>query len=269
MKKSAFVPSADADLQPVPVKSGNQFLASLLRILALFSALALLALFLGLTVMVGVGHWLVREDSLQKANAIAVLSGGFPGRVLEAVDLYRQGYAKEIWLTNPGGDSPELRSMGIHLPGEADFNFQVLRRQGIPARAIRVLEDPVLNTADELGVIGGALQKQKQASVIVVTDKPHTRRVHTLWEQYDALNGKAIVHGVIAGEFDPNGWWRSTDDTRQVIHEMLGMVNVWAGLPMRTRLRGKSSVSQINSYRTVPLPEASAPATSAEPVEQE
>jgi uncharacterized SAM-binding protein YcdF (DUF218 family) len=269
VKNSAPVRSVEADLQPVPVRSKNEFLASLLRILALFSALALLALFLGLALMVGVGHWLVREDALQKANAIAVLSGGFPGRVLEAADLYRQGYAKEIWLTNPGCDSPELKNMGIHFPGEADFNFQVLRRQGVPAKAIRVLDGPVVNTADELGVISGALQKQKQAAVIVVTDKPHTRRVRTLWNHFDPGRGKAIVHGVNADDFDPDGWWKNTVDTHQVIHEMLGMVNVWAGSPMRTRLRGKTSVAEVNSYRPVPLSEAPAQATSPDPVEQE
>ena len=208
--------------------------------------------------MVGLGHWLVREDSLQRANAIAVLSGGFPGHVLEAADLYRQGYAKEIWLTNPGGDTPELKSTGIHFPGEADFNFQVLCRQGVPARAIRVLDGPMLNTADELDVISGLLQKQKQTAVIVVTDKPHTRRVRTLWNQFDAARGKAIVHGVNSDDFDPYGWWKSIEDTRQVIHEMLGIINVWAGLPMRTRLRGKTSMAEINPYGTVPLPESPA-----------
>lgn len=256
-------------MKPVSGNRSNEFLASLLRILALFSALALLALFLGLAVMVGMGRWLVREDALRKTNAIAVLSGGFPGRALEAADLYRQGYAKEIWLTNPSSDSQELKNMGIHFPGEADFNFQVLRRQGVPARAIRVLDGPVVNTADELDVISGVLQMQKQLAVIVVTDKPHTRRVRTLWDQFDAARGKAIVHGVSADEFDSDGWWKSTEDTHQVIHELLGMVNAWAGMPMRTRLRAKASIAEVNSHRSVPLPEAPAQATSAEPVEQE
>lgn len=244
-------------------------MASLLRVLALFSALALLALFFGMVLMVGVGRWLVREDALQKANAVAVLSGGFPGRVLEAADLYRQGYAKEIWLTNPGGDSQELKNMGIHFPGEADFNFQVLRRQGVPAKAIRVLDGPVVNTVDELDAISARMRKQGQPSVIVVTDKPHTRRVRTLWNQLDAARGKAIVHGVSADDFDSDGWWRHTEDTHQVIHEMLGMVNVWAGLPMRTRLHARASVAEVNSYRSAPLPQAPAQPTASDPVEQE
>jgi len=243
---------------------------SVLRIAAVLSALAFLALFLGVVMMIGVGNFLVLQDSLEKANTIAVLSGGFPSRVLEAAALYREGYAKEIWLTNPSSDSPELKNMGIHVPSEADFNFQVLRRQGIPAKAIHVLDGAVLNTADELEVISGELQKLKEtAAVIVVTDKPHTRRVRTLWEHFDAPHRKAIVHGVNADEFDPDGWWKSTEDTRQVIHEMVGMANIWAGLPMRTRLREKAAVAGLDPQRSVPLPKTDVPSATTEPIQQE
>src|SRR5258708_29299944 len=103
--------------------------------------------------MVGVGHWLVKEDSLQKANAIAVLSGNFPARALEAASLYRSGYAREIWLTHPGPESEVLAEMGIHYPSEADFNYQVLRRLGVPATAINFLVYPVFNTCVALAVI--------------------------------------------------------------------------------------------------------------------
>lgn len=217
--------------------------------------------------MLGVGRWLVKQDSLQKANAIAVLSGNFPARALEAADLYRQGYAKEIWLTNPGPDLQTLKSLGIHYPGEADFNIQVLRRQGVPAKAIHVLDGPIVNTADELDVISNALQKNGSRSVIVVTNKAHTRRVHTLWTRFDATRGQVIVHGLTSDDFDPNGWWRSTEDTHQVIHEMMGMVNVWAGLPMRSRLREQPSLAEINPKRNDPLPEPTA--SSTDPLEQE
>lgn len=37
--------------------------------------------------------WLVKQDNLHKADAIGVLSGGFPARAFEAAELYHQGYA--------------------------------------------------------------------------------------------------------------------------------------------------------------------------------
>jgi uncharacterized SAM-binding protein YcdF (DUF218 family) len=221
-----------------------EFMSQLLRIFAVLGALALLALSAGLVLILGVGHWLVKEDSLQKANAIAVLSGNFPARALEAASLYRAGYASEIWLTHPGLPSGALTQMGIHYPCESDFNYQVLRRQGVPAKAIHVLDSPVINTSDELDVISSALQQKKNASVIVVTNKAHTRRVHELWNRFDSSRGKIIVHGLANDSFDPSAWWTSTEDTHQVIHEILGMLNVWAGLPMQSTLHPRETIAR-------------------------
>lgn len=194
--------------------------------------------------MLGIGHWLVKEDSLQKADAIAVLSGNFPARALEAASLYRDGYAGEIWLTHPGSQSGTLTQIGIHYPSEADSNYQVLRRQGVPANAIHVLDSPIINTSDELDVISSALQQKNNASVIVVTNKAHTRRVHELWDRFDFARGKAIIHGIASDDFQPSSWWTRTGDTHQVIHELLGMINVWAGLPIRSALHPREAVAQ-------------------------
>ena len=239
----------------------------MLRVFAVLSALALIAMSAGMVFLLGVGHWLVKQDNLQKADAIAVLSGGFPVRALEAAALYRAGYASEIWLTNPSGQPQIMKELGIHYPSEADFNRRALLRQGVPAKAIHILDSPIVNTADELEVISDSLQKKGESSVIVVTEKAHTRRVHTLWTKYESGRGKAIVHGVSNDAFDPNGWWKHTEDTHQVVHEVLGMMNVWAGMPMRTHLREQTSVAQADSQAQQPLPEADD--TKDDPVEQE
>lgn len=216
----------------------------LLRIFAILGAVALFTLSAGLAFMLGVGHWLVREDSLQKAGAIAVLSGNFPARSLEAASLYRDGYATEIWLTRPGTQSRELAALGIHYPSEAECNYQVLRRQGVPAKAIHVLDSPIVNTQDELEVIGAALRQRNFSTVIVVTNKAHTRRVHELWNKLDSSSGKMIVHAISKDDFQPSAWWTRTDDAHQVIHEIFGMINLWAGLPMQSALHSRVAVAE-------------------------
>jgi hypothetical protein len=231
-------------IKPAKENRTSDFMGHMLRIFAVLGALALLALSAGLALMLGVGHWLVKEDSLQKANAIAVLSGNFPARALEAASLYRSGYANEIWLTHPGPLSDTLTQMGIHYPSEADFNYQVLRRQGVPAKAIHILDAPIINTSDELEVISTALQQKNNASVIVVTNKAHTRRVHELWDKFDSARGKIIVHALPNDDFQPAAWWTRTGDTHQVIHEVLGMINVWAGLPMHSALHSREAVAR-------------------------
>jgi uncharacterized SAM-binding protein YcdF (DUF218 family) len=227
------------------------FVAQLLRIFAVLGALALFTLSASLAFMLGVGHWLVKEDSLQKASAIAVLSGNFPARALEAASLYRNGYAAEIWLTRPGAQSQELAELGIHYPSEADYNYQVLRRQGVPAKAIHVLNSPVINTQDELEVIAGTLRQKNITAVIVVTNKAHTRRVHELWNKLDSSSGKIIVHAISKDGFQPSAWWTRTGDTHQVIHEVFGMINLWAGLPMQSALHSRVAVAE-NEFQRKP-----------------
>jgi len=238
------ISSGTTNQKQVQVNRAGDFMGHLLRIFAVLGALALLALSAGLAFLLGIGHWLVKEDSLQKANAIAVLSGTFPDRALEAASLYHAGFANEIWLTHPGPQSDALTQMGIHYPSEADFNYQVLRRQGVPAKAIHVLNSPIINTQDELEAISGALQQRNCTSVIVVTNKAHTRRVRELWSKLESARGKAIVHGVANDDFQPSAWWTRTGDTHQVVHELLGMINVWAGLPMQSALHSRESTAR-------------------------
>ena len=45
-----------------------------------------------------IGWYLVDEDPLAAADAIAVPSGSFPDRILEAATLYRDGFAPRVLL---------------------------------------------------------------------------------------------------------------------------------------------------------------------------
>ena len=239
--------------KPSKLYRSYDFVGQLLRIFAVLGALALFTISAGFAFMLGIGHWLVKEDSLQKAGAIAVLSGNFPARALEAAALYRNGYAGQIWLTRPGAQPQELAELGIHYPSEADFNYQVLRRQGVPAKAIRILDSPVINTQDELEVISATLRQKNTVAVIVVTNKAHTRRVHELWNKLDSTSGKIIVHAISKDDFQPSAWWTRTGDTHQVIHEVFGMINLWAGLPMQSALHSRVAVAENEPQRTPEL----------------
>jgi uncharacterized SAM-binding protein YcdF (DUF218 family) len=180
-----------------------------------------------------VGRWLVVEDSLAKARAIAVLSGGMPLRAREAAKLYREGYAREIWLTHSAEPGETLAGMNIAFQGEEYYNVRVLVHEGVPAGAIHVLEPPIVNTADEVNVIAAALEGEKDRAVILVTTKAHTRRVRLLWRKIGSSRGSAIVRAASDDLFDARRWWRNTGDALDVVREVLGLLNVWAGQPLR------------------------------------
>jgi uncharacterized SAM-binding protein YcdF (DUF218 family) len=198
---------------------------------AAFIALAVV-LILALVVVLGVGRWLVVEDSLEKAQAIVVLSGRIPIRAIEAARLYRAGYASQIWLTRPVEPAGSLEALGIPYSGEDFFNARVLEHEGVPSSAIRVLAPPINNTADEVRAIAAELRRENGSAVIIVTTKAHTRRVHRLWQQLASGQSRAIVRAAVGDPFDPVHWWRTTGDALDVVREVLGVLNAWAGLPL-------------------------------------
>jgi uncharacterized SAM-binding protein YcdF (DUF218 family) len=189
--------------------------------------------FVGLFLFLNVGRWLVLEDPLQKASAIAVLSGRMPSRALEAARVYKQGYAPQVWLTHSTEPGATLEKLSVTFVGEDAYNKQILVHEGVPESAIQVLEPPIVNTADEMKLIGEALRKQNQRAVIIVTSKVHTRRAKVLWKRLAAQDGVAVVHGVSDDSFDPARWWGNTSDALDVVRELLGLANAWAGLPLR------------------------------------
>jgi uncharacterized SAM-binding protein YcdF (DUF218 family) len=183
-------------------------------------------------VFFGVGRWLVVEDPLEKANAIVVLSGRMPMRAIEAARLYREGYAPQIWLTRPEEPATSLRSMNIFDAGEDFFNSRVLIHEGVPPGAIAWLEPQINNTADEMRAISQELTHANESVVIIVTTKAHTRRVRALWRKLSGGRGRAIIRATPEDPFDPVHWWRTSSDALEVLREILGLVNAWAGFPL-------------------------------------
>jgi uncharacterized SAM-binding protein YcdF (DUF218 family) len=190
-------------------------------------------LFAVLALFLNVGRWLIVEDPLHKATAIAVLSGRMPDRALEAVRLYQQGYAPRVWLTHSTEPGASLGKLSVHYEGEEQYDKQLLVHQGVPESAIEVLDPPIINTADEMRTIGEALKKEKDGTVILVTSKVHTRRTRALWDRLSRQDGSAIVRGVSDDEYDAAHWWKNTRDALDVVREVLGLLNVWAGLPFK------------------------------------
>jgi len=185
------------------------------------------------------GRWLIVEDGLEPAKAIVVLSGRMPQRAIEAAELYRQGYAAEVWVMRPSGPGRTLEQMVIPFVGEEFYSQKVLLARGLPSDAIRVLEKETQNTKDEVRLIVEELKRVGGEKVIVVTSRAHTRRVRATWKRVAGESPRVIVRGTRGDGFDAEHWWRSTSDALDVVREVLGLANVWAGFPLRPVARGE------------------------------
>ena len=179
------------------------------------------------------GRWLVVQDPVETAHAIVVLSGQMPERAEEAARLYAQSSAAEVWVSQPVSPAVELEKMHIPYVGEAFYNQRVLMANGVPADAIRVFEDPIANTEEEVDEIARDCRRDGAHKVIIVTSKPHTRRVRIIWHRRIGDDPQLIVRYTTDDAFDPTHWWRRTPDVLDVVRESLGILNAWVGFPVR------------------------------------
>jgi uncharacterized SAM-binding protein YcdF (DUF218 family) len=198
--------------------------------------LALLAV-VGVVVFRNAGRWLVREDALGKADVIVVLSGGLPFRAEGAASVYKSGYAPAVWVSRPEGPQEELAALGIHFVGEEEYNREVLVQRGVPDAAVRIFPDTIVNTQEEVAEIARDMRRDGKHTVIIVTSPQHTRRVRALWRKLVGDEPRAIVRSAPDDPFDADHWWRTTPDVLAVVRESMGLLNVWAGLPVRPHLQ--------------------------------
>ncbi|HXZ12666.1 MAG TPA: YdcF family protein [Candidatus Sulfotelmatobacter sp.] len=193
----------------------------------------LLLVWLGSLAFRHLGRWLVREDPLAHADVILVLSGGMPQRAEEAAEVFREGYAPEVWVSRPEGPQAELRALGVQFLGEEEYDRLILIRLGVPESAIHIFPDPAIDTEQEIQEVAREMRRNRKSSVIIVTSPEHTRRVRALWNRLAGADVKLVVRAAREDPFDADHWWRNTRDAYAVVREMLGLLNVWAGLPVR------------------------------------
>jgi uncharacterized SAM-binding protein YcdF (DUF218 family) len=197
----------------------------------------LLLVLVGVAVFRNVGHWLVREDALGRADVIVVLSGGLPYRAQAAAEVFKSGYAPAVWVSRPLGPREELAALGIQFLGEEEYDRRILMRQGVPDSAIRIFPDTIVNTQDEVEEISREMRRDGMHTVIIVTSPQHTRRVRALWSKLVGDDPRVIVRAAPDDPFDADHWWRTTADVLAVVREAMGLLNVWAGLPVRGHSR--------------------------------
>jgi uncharacterized SAM-binding protein YcdF (DUF218 family) len=185
------------------------------------------------TLFFTIGKWLVVEDPLAHADVIVVLSGRLPERAVEAARVYKAGYADQVWISPPVSPASDLKAMNISYLGEDFYNEKVLIAQGVPPDAIHILERPDANTEAEVRQTVEDLRNMDFHSVIIVTSKPHTRRVRTIWRELVGSEPRMIVHFAPDDPYDGSHWWRHTRDALDVTRESLGLLNAWAGFPLQ------------------------------------
>lgn len=182
------------------------------------------------------GRWLIVADTLERASAAVVMSGGVPFRAIEAAAIYRNGWVREVWITRTL--NPAVEAVLNRLRLDLDFrdewsNRLILERLGVSPGDIRVLAPGARNTAEELKVVARELARTEGDRVILVTSKAHSRRVRATWNTVVGKSPRAVVRYAESDPFEGTRWWERTSDALAVSREVFGLMNVWAGFPIR------------------------------------
>jgi len=145
---------------------------------------------------------LIVKAELQSADASIVFSGSstYIERAARAAELYREGRAPLIVLTNDGvvggWDHREDRN-----PLYYELSSRRIQQQGVPGDRISVAPGQALGTYDESVLVRDFAVAHKLKRLLVVTSGYHSRRA--LWSMRRACEGSGIEIGI---DSPPPGW---------------------------------------------------------------
>ena len=170
---------------------------------------------------------LVVDADLSSADAIVVLSGSsaYVERTHKAAELYREGRAPLVWLTDDhtrGGWSSALQRNPYFVERATDE----LIKAGVPAERIRIVPGVASSTRDESLIVRDYASSQGVRSVLVVTSAYHSRRALRTLRQVFAGTGTTIgVHAVAATS--NAWWWLQPNGWRDVAGEYVKLIYYW------------------------------------------
>lgn len=165
------------------------------------------------------GTLLIEAEPPARADAIVVLAGNAPGRLLWAEQLRDQGYADLLVVSNER----------VHTHG-LETTWLALHRAGVsapelPDSALVVVDDPPpQSTIDEASRDAAILQARGLKSALLVTDAFHSRRAALLFRAAFARK-ELTVHTVpVADALDLAHWWSHPLSARRTFEEWAKLV---------------------------------------------
>ncbi|MBA2732949.1 MAG: YdcF family protein [Acidobacteria bacterium] len=173
---------------------------------------------------------IVRAD-LARADVLVMLSGGsfYPERVRHTADLFAQGRASKIILTDDGIQGPWSFEKERN-PSYAEIEAEALQRAGVQAENIEIIPQRVSTTYDEAVRVRDYAQGKGLRSVLVVTSPYHSRRALWVWQRVFRESGIHVgLDPAPTGQQSPPPatWWWHWRGWLSVAYEYPKLVYYW------------------------------------------
>ena len=193
-------------------------------------AIVVLAVALAMVALPLAGRLLVVADPLPaSADAIVVLAGSIPTRVLEAGDLYRSGLAPRVVITRERllrGDAA-LRARGVRLPESDELTRAALEQLGVPPHAIIRLRRRTRSTENEARTVARWACAHRLHRLVIVTSRPHSRRARLIYQRALAPTVAVTIRPSRYDIFSAQHWWRVRRDAKIVLYESERLLHHW------------------------------------------
>lgn len=176
---------------------------------------------------------LIIEKPLNQSDAIFVLSGSgtYIERTNKAAELYKNGVAPKIILTNDG-EFGSWSNKEQKNPAFVEMAQKNLIRNGVPAENIEILQPQVSGTIWEALVFADRAKNNDLKTVLLVTSAYHSRRTLKTFEKVSAEKNLGIELGIVSpppGIQSPNPrfWWLKPKGWQMVAGEYLKSAVYW------------------------------------------
>ncbi|HEY6737195.1 MAG TPA: YdcF family protein [Candidatus Saccharimonadia bacterium] len=170
----------------------KRFLVGLLIFIGLVAAIAAGFFF-------GIGYYLSPQDQLAKSDAIVAISGGDTNaRTTEAVNLYKDGWAKHLIFSGAALDP--------NSPSNAAAMAHAAEAAGVPASAI-VLDEAAQNTRGNAAGVADIVKQQQYRSIILVTSPYHQRRASLVFHRALGNGVRILNHSSYDQTWRRSHWW--------------------------------------------------------------
>ena len=176
------------------------------------------------------GNWLAKEDKPPHSDALVILTGNIPDRVLQAADLWHAAKAGRIIIVEESmGPYKRLEERGVSIISNSEQVVNSLITLGVPPDSIRILPGDARSTLDEAKVISNYLVNSNSVdTILLVSSAPHMRRASLIFRETFRESEIPVYVGCSPSaysSFNPDRWWRRKEDIQHVLSELAKIVS--------------------------------------------
>lgn len=172
------------------------------------------------------GTSLVKEDIPLHSDAMVLLMGSFPSRVLQAVDLYNQGQSGRIIIVQEYmGAYTQLIDRGVEILGTTTQARNSLIKLGVPEDSITIVPGDARSTISEVLAIRDYMDDHPEMDTLTIVSSPsHMLRARMIFRSAFNYKGMTVRIGCspsVYTDFNSEKWWKNKEDIQIVLTEYI------------------------------------------------